>query len=270
MSAPTQTPSKKSYGPTIAIAALSSALAVLGYFHVQTLGEVSVLQSQLSEVSNQLSDTSAKGLTPKEINELVSGLQSAAPTAAAPEHYPDNWVYGNVSARYTLVEMTDTECPFCKEHFPLLKSLVESSAGQINAALLQVPFLGETSRNQANAIECAGDQGGSDAAWKFAQKVFDLTRSEGQGVGKPLVTIAKEMGLDGDRFAACSESRAVAKRVSKDLEQVIQLGVTQTPSTLVLDNQTGKSLLLQGEHASPAGILSAIAKLSPSKGANAP
>lgn len=77
--------------------------------------------------------------------------------------------------------MTDTECPYCRDHFPLLKALIESSAGQINAAILHVPALGEASRRQALAIECAGEQGGSDAAWKYTQTVFDKTGGNGKG-----------------------------------------------------------------------------------------
>ncbi|HHG4593418.1 TPA: DsbA family protein [Pseudomonas aeruginosa] len=265
MSATTPTtPENTNWKATIAISALASALTVGAYFYYDT---TRAMQSRIDSLQDQLTAVSARGLSPDEINDLVSSMKATVARNSSDEKVPDNWVYGNANARYTLVEMTDTECPYCKAHFPLLKSLVESSAGQINAALLEVPFLGEASRRQANAIECAGEQGGSDAAWKFAQKVFDLTGGEGKGVSQPLVSLAKGMGLDGPRFSACTESRAVANRVSKDLDQVIQLGVSQTPSTLVVDNKTGKSILLQGENANPDGILKAIATISPSKGA---
>lgn len=264
MSATTPTnPQSSNWKATIAISALASALTVGSYFYFIT---TRAMQSRIDVLQDQLTAASARGLSPEEINDVVSSIKAAA-RSSTKEKAPDNWVYGNVNARYTLVEMTDTECPYCKAHFPLLKSLVDSSAGQMNAALLEVPFLGEASRRQANAIECAGEQGGSDAAWKFAQKVFDLTGSEGKGVSQPLVSLATGMGLDGARFSACTESRAVANRVNKDLDQVIQLGVSQTPSTLVVDNKTGKSMLLQGENANPDGILKAIAAISPSKGA---
>jgi len=83
-----------------------------------------------------------KPLTFEEMDELknmfIGETSKSAPSQGQDGSAPDNWIYGNTKARFTLVEMTDTECPYCKQHFPVIKSLIDSSGGHINAALMHL------------------------------------------------------------------------------------------------------------------------------------
>lgn len=236
---------------TLIITALATALMVGGYQHYVTVNE---LQARITGLEGAV-------VPPEKQQFMADFLGGLEPAPAPREPAPDNWIYGAASARYTLVEMTDTECPYCAAHFPLLKELVGSAGGHINAALLHVPALSEASRKQALAIECAGDQGGSEAAWKYAQLVFDKTGGNGKGVSESLASLAGTLGLESNRFLGCMESPSAHQRIAADLEQAIKLGVQQTPSTIVIDNKTGASMLLQGANASHEGILKAIASL---------
>ncbi|WP_137887487.1 thioredoxin domain-containing protein [Pseudomonas sp. 2FE] len=247
----------------VAIAALATALGVVSYKYFTVVPD---LEAELNAIQKELVIAQAQGLDTGTIEELVSKINPAEGKDIPAS--PDNWVYGNQAARYTLIEMTDTECPYCRDHFPQVKGLIESSAGQINAAILHVPALSEASRRQSVAIECAGEQGGSDAAWKFTEVVFDKTGGHGKGVSESLVSLASSLGLDGKRFAACTDSKAAIDRVAGDLDQALKIGIQQTPSTLVLDNTTGLSMVLQGANASQDGILKAIASLGKQQGAS--
>lgn len=238
---------------TLIITALTTALAVGAYQHYRTVDD---LRQKITDLEQLVAPTD----TQQFMEEFRAGLKEE-PEPGSREPAPDNWIYGSANARYTLVEMTDTECPYCAAHFPLLKELVGSAGGHINAALLHVPALSEASRKQALAIECAGDQGGSEAAWKYAQLVFDKTGGNGKGVPVSLVSLAESLALDPGRFTGCMDSREAHERIGNDLEQAIKLGVQQTPSTIVIDNKTGASMLLQGANASHEGILKAIASL---------
>ena len=140
--------------------------------------------------------------------------------------------------------------------------MVETSGGNINAALMHIPVQGEASRRQAAAVECAGDQGGGEAAWRMMEMILTSTRGNGQGMTQPVALLANQMGLDQQRFIACTDSVEVIDRITADLDAAIQLGIAQTPSTLVFDNTTSTSVLLQGEFASPAGIVDAMEKLT--------
>jgi len=237
---------------TLIITALTTALVVGAVQHFRTVDD---LRAQLT--LNQLEISPEKQQFMEEFRAGIKMVPEPAPREPA----PDNWIYGSATARYTLVEMTDTECPYCAAHFPLLKELVGTAGGHINAALLHVPALSEASRKQALAIECAGDQGGSEAAWKYAQLVFDKTGGNGKGVSESLTSLASQLSLDDNRFVGCMESPAAHERIAADLEQAIKLGVQQTPSTIVIDNKTGASMLLQGSNANHDGILKAIASL---------
>lgn len=260
--------SSTSIRSTLLTTGLATALVVGGFYHVKLVGHY---QSEIADLKNQLEMLTPAGIDTAAMTELIGNLKlvpsgEAGNTGNA---VPDNWIYGAATARYTLVEMTDTECPYCREHFPILKGLIDSSGGHINAALLHVPAHGEASRNQALAIECAGEQGGSEAAWKYAESVFQSTPSNGKGVSGSLTGLATALGLDGKRFAGCLDSIEAVDRVKADLDQALKLGITQTPSTLVVDNESGQSLVLQGAHASRDGILQALEGLSgQSKGAN--
>lgn len=252
-----QTPEKQtSISTVIAITALATALASGAYFHFQT---TSTLKAKIAEL-----ESSAGGLPPETMMEMQQYVSSLKPVQAPyqGEAAPENWIYGSTAARYTLVEMTDTECPYCRDHFPLLKSMIDTAGGHINAALMHVPAISEASRQQAMAIECAGEQGGSETAWKYTQLVFDSTKSNGSGVTTSLSSLATQLDLDRDRFSACMESTAVLERVIGDMQQAIDLDIKQTPSTMVIDNVTGNSLVLQGANASHEGILEAITKVS--------
>lgn len=257
----TPQPSKQkpatSLAAIIAITGLSTALAVGGYMHFSTVGD---LRAEMRKLELDYADAKL----PRSDSEALNLLHDSASDAPAEESAPapENWIYGNPKARYTLVEMTDTECPYCRDHFPILKGIVESGAGHINAALLHVPAQGEASRQQAMGIECAGEQGGSEAAWKFAQLVFDKTATGGKGVAEPLVSLATSLSLNGKRFGLCMDSSAVIDRVVSDLEQAQEIGIRQTPSTIVIDNVTGQSMVLQGANANHDAILNAIATVS--------
>lgn len=241
----------------IAITGLATALAVGAYMHVTTV-------SHLNQRITELEALPSKPLNSDdiaELQEIISGLTLEEPPIQE-GGVPDNWIYGNTQARFTLVEMTDTECPYCRDHFPILKSMIDTSGGQINAALVHVPALSEASRQQALAIECAGEQGGSETAWKYTQQVFENTGGHGKGVSSSLSGLASKLRLDPKRFSLCMDSTAVIERVMADMEQAIKLDIKQTPSTMVIDNETGNSIVLQGANANQEGILSAMEQVS--------
>ncbi len=251
-------PMQMSIPTVVAITGLTTALLTGTYFHFETV-------SDLRATIQTLEANSTAAVNPDELAEMQQMISTftAAPASDPSQGRaaPDNWIYGSTAARFTLVEMTDTECPYCSQHFPILKALIDTSGGHINAALMHVPALSEASRQQALAIECAGEQSGSETAWKFAQLVFDKTGGNGKGVATSLSSLAGELNLDRQRFSTCLDSVEVIDRVVGDMQKALDMDIKQTPSTMVIDNVTGKSIVLQGTNASHEGILDAIAKV---------
>lgn len=250
--------------PTILATGVATALLVSGAHYVYST------QSELASLRSQAAKPQIIETDPEELAVLASTLHSVleAPSQAAGEpgqselSPADKWIYGNPTARFSLFEFTDTECPYCKEHFPVIRTLVDTSGGNINAGLIHVPVQGEASRVQAAAVECAGDQGGSQAAWKMMDMILHSARIAGQGINTPTPVLARNLGLDQQRFIACTESVEVMDRLAEDLGAAIELGIAQTPTTAVIDNETGKSHVLQGANASSEGIINAIEQLA--------
>lgn len=256
--------SKNSLLSTVLITGLATALTVGAYQHFTT---VSSMKDSMSVMEDTIARLNVEALKANQGNVPISSAV-ASPTSvpgstpASGQGGSGDWVYGNPKARFTLFELTDTECPYCRDHFPLIQTLTEASGGNMNAALIHIPVQGEASRRQAVAVECAGEQGGSEAAWRMMGMILERTRGNGKGIPEPTPVLATQLSLDQQRFIACTESVEVTDRISSDLNSAMKMGIAQTPSTLVHDNETGKSILLQGSYANSDGIISAIEKLT--------
>ena len=158
-------------------------------------------------------------------------------------------IYGNPDAKVSLIEYSDFECPFCKRFHPTAKKLVESYDGKVNWVYRHFPlsFHNPGAQKQAEASECAAELGGNDAFWRYADLIYQRTRSNGKGFPLDrLVPLAKEIGLDGEKFQACLDGGKMAARVSEDSTEGIQIGITGTPGNVLLNNETGAVALKPG------------------------
>jgi protein-disulfide isomerase len=158
-------------------------------------------------------------------------------------------IYGNPDAKVSLIEYSDFECPFCKRFHPTAKKLVEIYDGNVNWVYRHFPlsFHNPGAQKQAEGSECAAELGGNDAFWKYANLIYQRTRSNGKGFPlNRLVPLAKEIGLDERKFQACLDGGKMAARVSEDSTEGIQIGITGTPGNVLLNNETGAVALKPG------------------------
>ena len=158
-------------------------------------------------------------------------------------------IYGNPDATISLIEYSDFECPFCKTFHPTPRKVVDDFEGQVNWVYRHYPlaFHNPGAQAQAEASECAAELGGNDAFWKYADAIYERTTSNGKGFPiEKLVPLAEELGLDKAAFSACLESGKYTELVRKDLEEGQASGITGTPGTIILNNDTGATKLLSG------------------------
>lgn len=165
------------------------------------------------------------------------------------------WVYGTKDARWTITEFADLECPYCKSYTPELKQWVST---QKNVALqwhhLPLPSHGKTAVHEARLVECAGKLGGGTAFWQAVDKVLERTLSNGQGFTGPL----NLENISNDDLETCvSQEIGVSVHIDQQIEEAKRLGISGTPSLLIVDNLTGRSVKLEGP-ADSATLLSAI------------
>lgn len=168
--------------------------------------------------------------------------------------------YGEANSQFTLVEFSDTECPYCQQFYPAPKALVDGSRGNVSLIFKHVPLHGENSRLQALTAECAADQGGNQSFFRMISSIFSSTGLNGRGTQKPLSIIAEELGLDARKITACVDSGRYDEKIRADLQEAVQAGVKVTPTTLIIHNPTGRKQVLSGAYP-PDEIVKAMSAL---------
>jgi len=136
---------------------------------------------------------------------------------------------GADSARVTVVEFTDYECPFCRQHArQTLPVLLDRYGDRVRYVVMNypIPMLHENAVAAAEAAECAGDQG---RVWEYHDQLFGVdTLTLGR-----IRQIATRLRLDPRAFATCVDTHARAALVQRHIALAESLGVTGTPSFFV-------------------------------------
>jgi protein-disulfide isomerase len=161
----------------------------------------------------------------------------------------DDHIYGNPDAVISLIEYSDFECPFCKAFHSTAKKIVEAYDGKVNWVYRHYPlgFHNPAAQKEAEASECVTELGGNEAFWKYADLMYEHSALNGKGVpADKLVSLAEEIGLDGESFQACLDSGKYTDRVQKDFQEGSDSGISGTPGNILLNNQTGETRLKTG------------------------
>ncbi|WP_151896043.1 DsbA family protein [Pseudomonas aeruginosa] len=165
-------------------------------------------------------------------------------------------LYGDAKARWTINEYADLECPFCKVYTPRLKRWVDSHP-DVNLVWRHLPLQmhGEAARHQARLVECAGIQGGAKAFWSAIDAIFAQSVGNGAGLAGGTLDFPE---LDQSRLEKCAKDMDLVDQLIKtDIDTARSNGITATPTLVIRDNQTGRSVRLEGM-ADETTLLSAI------------
>jgi thiol-disulfide isomerase/thioredoxin len=135
---------------------------------------------------------------------------------------------GNPSARVTVVEFVDYECPHCKHAQALMRQVVEEYPKDVKVYFKHFPLSSHANaRLAAEGAVAANKQG---KFWPFNEKVWANSDNLTPAV---LEKAAKEVGLDVARWRADLDSDAVKGRVQADKSEGNDLGVLATPSIYI-------------------------------------
>lgn len=180
---------------------------------------------------------------------------------AASANEPGKRFYGSMQAEFTLVEYSDLECGFCKRFHSTPKSLVDQSGGRINWEWQHYPlaFHNPAAEKAAHAAECIAEQSGNQAFWAFTGQWFERSAMNGQGYGD-IEQLAQELGAKPEEFRDCMASGKYKDLIQKQMDRGTALGVTGTPATVVVDNTTGRQVLVKGAQ-QPQALLQAMSQL---------
>ncbi len=143
----------------------------------------------------------------------------------------DSYIKGDEDAPVTIYEFSSFQCPFCARARDTTERILEEYEGDVRLVYKNFPLgMQEHSEPASRAAVAAGEQG---SFWEMYDKIYDNQSRLGEdGLFEEL---AREIGLNIDRFNQDYESDAVAQQVREEQSMGQDLGVRGTPHFFVND-----------------------------------
>lgn len=150
-------------------------------------------------------------------------------------------IRGAEAATVWLVEISDFQCPYCKqwhdESFAKLdKEYVQT--GKVRLAYLNfpIPSLHPNARGASEAAMCASVQG---KFWELHESLF-IAQQSWAGLPNPMPafdSLAVAAGVDAPRWRACMTAHAAIPLIDADRERSKAAGVQSTPTFFIGDKK---------------------------------
>jgi protein-disulfide isomerase len=178
--------------------------------------------------------------------------QPAAPQPVAPTEIAKADLEGFTKGLYfkgtknsdvSIIEFSDFECPFCKRHSTAgtIDTVLKTYEGKLNYAFAHFPLgFHPLAQKAGEAYECAAKLGAD--AGEFEKKLFAEAKADAAGYEK----VAADMKLDAAKFKACVDGGEMAQKVKDHMTFAAKFGVRGTPANVVVNNKTGKFILVSG------------------------
>lgn len=149
-----------------------------------------------------------------------------------------DYILGNPNAEVKVVEYADLECPYCKTFHTTMHQIMDYYGESGKVAWVYRPFplgqLHSKAPKEAEAAECAADQGGAATFFKYIDKVYEVTPgSNGLDLAQ-LPVIAGQIGINVDQFNQCLSSGKYTKKIQDSYNEAIKLGAQGTPYILLM------------------------------------
>jgi len=218
----------QSGGPFI-VAALILGVAVLaGSFVVRSsldagTEELAGVREALGEVQAVLEEATGNG----------GGRAEARPARPDPAERHEVAldgapVRGPESAKVTIVEFADFQCPFCTRVNSTLTQIREQYPKDVKLVFKHLPLRIHPQAPGAHAAAEAAHRQGK--FWEMHDKIFG---NQGDLAPETFVSYAGQIGLDVDAFKKDVGSDDVKKRLDADTREAQKLGVSGTPAFFI-------------------------------------
>jgi protein-disulfide isomerase len=135
-------------------------------------------------------------------------------------------IQGEASARITLVEYGDYQCPHCGAAYPIIKKMQSKFGDQIRFVFRNFP-LSDAHPFAVHAAVAAEAAGCQDKFWQMHDVIFEnqqLLSDAG------LLEMANSISLNMQQFKKDIGNETLKEKVDTDFESGIRSGVNGTPS----------------------------------------
>ncbi|KIG15009.1 Periplasmic thiol disulfide interchange protein DsbA [Enhygromyxa salina] len=170
-------------------------------------------------------NAAAKG---KQQQQARPGKPDPAKNYAVP--VDDRPAKGEAGALVTIIEYSDFECPYCRKVLPTLKQIEEKYGADVRVVFRQQPLPMHKEAGPAASAALAAHQQGK--FWEMHDALF--AKAETRGLNDAAyIEMAKQLGLDIDKFNADRKSPAIAELIAGDQKIAMQFGAGGTPAFFV-------------------------------------
>ena len=135
---------------------------------------------------------------------------------------------GPIDAPVTVVEYGDFECPYCGRAEPVVRELLQEF-GDVRYVWRHLP-LSDVHANAQLAAEAAEAAARQDAFWEMHDLLFKHQDALGP---RDLISYARELGIDVERFTDDLREHTGNARVAEDIDSADLSGVSGTPTFFI-------------------------------------
>lgn len=137
------------------------------------------------------------------------------------------------SAKVTLIEYGDFECPACASYFPLLKQLSIEFSKDLKIVHRFFPLI-NIHKNAMLAAQTAYAAGLQNKFWEMHDKLYENQISWSNTSPKDtFIEYAKDLGLDLDKFKTDLDSDSTKNYINTEANKATSIGINSTPTFIV-------------------------------------
>jgi protein-disulfide isomerase len=166
-----------------------------------------------------------KGRETQQVSQAAQSNSDALVRASSP-------VFGNPAAKVTIVEFFDPACETCRAFYPLVKTIVNSSFGQVRLVVRHAP-LHQGSDTAVKILEAARLQGQYWPAVERALAGQPQWAAHGNARPELIWDLITDLGLDIAKARSDADGPAVAQLLAQDIADMKALKVDRTPGFFV-------------------------------------
>lgn len=221
----------------------SSALLIAGALNPLFAADAGLTSSQKTEVQKIVHDylihnpevllEASQALQQKQQQTMQKQAQENILKNAAQLFTENMAVAGNPKGNVTIVEFFDYQCIHCKKMSPIISGLLKSDPN-LRVVFKEFPIFGKSSDLASKAALAAALQG------KYLPMHEALISQEQRLNAEIIDNIAKNIGLDMNKFKSDMDSKPVAEALKANRDLAEQLHLMGTPAFIVASTPNGQ------------------------------
>jgi protein-disulfide isomerase len=137
-------------------------------------------------------------------------------------------IKGPADAWVTIVEGSEFQCPYCSRVNPTIEQVMKKYGKDVRVAFKHNPLgFHPNAMPAANASACAQEQG---RFWEMHDQLF---ANQKQLSDTKYKEIARQIGIDVDRWQKCYDAKKYQNRIQQDQRTLTQFGARGTPAFFI-------------------------------------